>query len=288
MSVLVTGASGFIGRYVVDRIQDRGEPAVTYAEAAALVDLPRLANTITAHGVRGIVHAAGMADRELSLAMPAATVAANAMGTFHLLEGARLAGFEGRIVLVSSTAVYGDDDARIDDVSPLRPGTPFAATKAFGDLLGEVYTHRYGLDVVSLRVSEPYGPGGPLPSVLEAIIDAAMARRPLRVAPSAAPPCHLVHVEDVARAIVAALDAASPAQRVYDIVGEPVRLDEVVAVMRDRAPDTAIEIDRSVVSDAIAPVAASAASRDLGYRARWSIARGIDDLCTWLEAEEAC
>ena len=100
-----------------------------------------------------------MSDPLLSIGMPAATVAANAIGTLHLLEAARLAGFGGRIVLLSSTAVYGHNDEVVDEQSPLPPRTPYAATKAFSDLLGQVYHCRHGLDIVSLRVSEAYGPG---------------------------------------------------------------------------------------------------------------------------------
>jgi UDP-glucose 4-epimerase len=291
MSILVTGGTGFIGRYVVDRVQDRGEPVVAYDRAPAgtglpagvtsvqgeLFDLPRLADTITACDVRGIVHAAGMSDSKLSLAMPAATVTANAIGTFQLLEAARLTGFGGRIVLLSSLAAH-------------QPRTPFAATKAFGDLLGQVYTDSYALDVVSLRFSEAYGPGRRLPNLLDEVIDAAVARRPLPVDASVDEPYRLVHVEDAARAIVAALDADAPASRVYDIPGETVRLEQVVAIVRDRMPGADVQIDGVQMKDPkpAAPVAATAADRELGYRPRWGLARGIDDLCAWREADEAC
>ena len=201
MSTLVTGGTGFIGRYVVDRLLDGGESVVSYDRAPAgaglpagvdsvqgeLLDLSRLAATIRERHVRGIVHAAGMSDPQLSISMPATTVAANATGTLHLLEASRLASFDGRIVLLSSTSVYGDNEEAIDERSPLRPRTPYAATKAFGDLLGQAYVHSYGLDVVSLRISQAYGPGRRLPGLLETIVDAALARRPLRLAASCRP-----------------------------------------------------------------------------------------------------
>jgi UDP-glucose 4-epimerase len=304
MSVLVTGGTGFIGRYVIDRLRDDDEAVVSYDRASAgaglpsevgsvrgeLFDLGRLAGTIAAPDVRGIVHAAGMSDPELSLGMPASTVTANAVGTLHLLEAARLAGFGGRIVLLSSMRVYGDEDVDVDEHPTLRPRTPFAATKAFGDLLGQVYAHGYGLDVVSLRLSETYGPGRRLPNLLERIIDAALARRPLRLDASADRPYRLVHAEDAARAIVAALAAPSPCSRVYDIAGEPVRLDQVVAIVRDRLPGADIEFEREPLGagDPAGPVTATAADRELGYRPRWGLARGIDDFCAWREAEEAC
>jgi UDP-glucose 4-epimerase len=288
MTVLVTAGTGFIGRCVVERLRDDGERVVSYDRAVAaglpagvtavrgeLSDVARLAATIEGQRVRGIVHAAGTAGAALSLAMPATTVSANALGTFQLLEAGRLAGFAGRVVLLSSVAVYADDP------------TPFAVSKAFGDLLGQVYTRRYGMDVVSLRFGEAYGPGRLLPGVLEEIIDAALAGRALRLATDAAGPHRLVHVEDVARAILAALRAPAPAARVYDIAGEPVRLDQVLAIVRDRVPRAAIELDGAPDAE-IAPVPATAADRELGYRPRWSLARGLDDLWTWREAQAAC
>ena len=304
MSTLVTGGTGFIGRNVVERLDERGERVVSYdrgPRAAAapagptrvqgeLFDLPRLAATIAEHGVRRIAHAAGMSDPLLSIGMPAATVAANAIGTLHLLEAARLAGFDGRIVLLSSTAVYGHNDETLDEHSPLRPRTPYAATKAFSDLLGQVYHCRHDLDIVSLRISEAYGPGRVLPGVLQDIIDAAVERRPLRLPGGADQPCHPIHVDDVARAVVAALDAPEPVSRVYDITGgERVALGHVVALVRDQIPDADIELGPGTLSgcDRQGQIEITAADRELGYRPRWGLARGIDDYVTWREYSDA-
>jgi UDP-glucose 4-epimerase len=280
MSVLVTGGTGFLGRYVVDRLGDGEERVVTYDRP---LDLSSLATTIAEHDVRGIVHAAGVADGELSVGMPATTVTTNAIGTLNLLEAARFAGFGGRIVLLSSMSVYGDGGS-------LRPRTPFAATKAFGDLLGQVYAGCYGLDVVSLRLSEVYGPGRRLPRLLEDIIDAASAGQALRVDPGADHPARLLHAEDAARAIVAAVHAPAPTRRVYDIVGEPVHPEQVLAIVRDRTPDAAISIEplRAPDAEPVEPLSITAADRELGYRPRWGLARGIDDFWTWREAEGAC
>ena len=303
MSTLVTGGEGFIGRHVIERLHENHERVVSYDRGPAatavpagqmrvrgeLFDLRRLAAAIAEHDVRGIVHAAGMADPLLSIGTPAATVAANAIGTLHLLEAVRLAGFCGRIILLSSIAVYGNNDEAVDERSPLRPRTPYAATKAFGDLLGHVYGCRYGLDIVSLRLSEAYGPGRVLPGAVQDIIDAALERRPLRLASGADHPFQPVHVEDVARAVLAALAAPDPTGRIYDITGgERVTLGHVAALVRDRVPGAVIELGPGRLSgpDSQGPVAITAADRELGYRPRWGLARGIDDYCTWRESSD--
>ena len=286
---------------MADRLHERGDRVVSYDRGPAaaglpegiarvqgeLFDLGRLVATIADHGVSAIVHAAGMSDPALSDGMPAATVAANALGTVHLLEAARLAGLGGRIVLLSSTAVHGDTDEPVDEQSPLRPRTPYAATKAFSDLLGQVYSSRYGLDVISLRLSEAYGPGRTLPNAHQQILDAGVERRPLHLPSGADQPCHPIHVDDVARAIVAALDAPAPASGIYAVTGgERVALGQVVALVRDRVPDADIELgpgERSTL-ERQGPVAIPAADRELGYRPRWGLARGIDDYCAWRES----
>jgi nucleoside-diphosphate-sugar epimerase len=283
MSTLVTGGAGFIGRHVVDRLHGSRERVVEP------FDPGRLAATIAEGDLRGIVHAAGMSDPLLSIGMPAATVVAGAIETVHLLEAVRLAGFDGRIVLLSSTAVYGHNDEAVDERSPLRPRTPYAVAKAFSDLLGQLYSRRYGLDIVSLRVSDAYGPGRVPPGTFRDIVEAALARRPLRLAAGADHPCHPVHVEDVARAVLAALDAPNPTGRIYDITGgERVTLGHVVALVRDRVPDADIELGPGSLAelDRQGPVAITAADRELGYRPRWGLARGIDDYCTWRESSE--
>ena len=119
-----------------------------------LFDLPRLVHVLREHGVHRIVHTADASDPRLSIEMPVATVAANVEGVLHLLEAARLADVRGRIVLLSSTAVYGDNDDPLDESSPLRPRTPHAVTKVTAEQLGLVYADLYGLDVVVLSNSE--------------------------------------------------------------------------------------------------------------------------------------
>ena len=303
MSTLVTGGAGFIGRQVVERLHDGGERVVSYDRGppapglpgdvarvrGELFDLRRLLATIGDHDVRRIVHAAGTSDPALSVCTASATVAANAAGTTHLLEAARLAELRGRVVLLSSTAVYGDNDDVIDERSPLSPRSPFAATKAFGDLLGEVYALRHGLDVISLRLSDVYGPGHALVGVAHEILDAACERRPLRLATGRDHAIHPLHVDDAARAIVAALEATEHRGGTYVVTGgERVTLGHLLALVRDRIPDADIALGPGELPslERQGPLAIGAADRELGYRPRWGLARGIDDYIAWREASE--
>jgi nucleoside-diphosphate-sugar epimerase len=244
MSTLVTGIDGLVGERIAARLRERRERVVGHD------DLRRLTEAIAEHDVRGIVHAAEL---------PRAA---------RLLEEVRLAGFRGRTVLLSFSAVRGHR---------ARP------------LPGQVYVHRYGLDVVTLRVGEVYGRGRGPSGVVQDVIDAALAGRSCRLRTGADQPRRPVHAEDVARAALAALDAPCPPARIYDITGgEQVTLAHVVALLRDRLPDADIALGPGRVPGhgGHGPVAVRTADRELGYRPRWGLARGIDDLCTWWESLE--
>jgi nucleoside-diphosphate-sugar epimerase len=300
-TVLVTGGGTPIGRYIVDALADEGENVVRYTDTQAvtrysvgaeasvgqLFDLPRLLHVMREHSVRRVVHAADMSDPRISVDVPVATVLANVEGVLHLLEAARLAGIEGRIVLLSSTAVYGHYQGSIDESSPLRPRTPYAVTKVTGEQLGSIYTDLYGLDVVALRLGEQYGPEIAPPPPLRAVMRSALDIEPYRSVIGADHVFHLTHGEDIARAVVAALRAREPGQRIYNVTGgEGHTLAQVVGLIRDRFPESHIELGPGSFPelDLQGTVDIRAADRELDYRPIWGLARGLDDYAEWLVA----
>jgi UDP-glucose 4-epimerase len=300
-TVLVTGGGGQVGRYIADALADHDEHVVGYGDTRAtgrdqatetalgeLFDLPRLLHVMRDHDVQRLVHAADMSDPRSSIEMPIATVVTNVEGVLHLLEAARLAGIEGRIVLLSSCAVYGHNEGPIDESSPLRPRTPYAVTKATAEQLGAVYSDHYGLDVVALRLGEAYGPELALPSILGAVISSAVNGEAFRSPVGADHTFHLTHGEDIVRAVLASLAATNPRQRVYNITGgERHSLAEIVALIRNRLPQSPIEVGpgRLPELDRQGPLDIRAADRELGYRPLWGLARGLDDYVEWLLAQ---
>ena len=299
-TVLVTGGGTPIGRYIVDVLADLGENVVRYTDTQSvtryslgaeapvgqLFDLPRLLHVMREHDVQRVVHAADLSDPRISVDMPLATVLASVESVLHLLEAARLAGIDGRIVLLSSIAVYGHNP-EIDESSPLRPRTPYAVTKVTGEQLGSIYTDLYGLDVVSLRVGEPYGPEIAPPTALRAVMRSALDIEAFRSAVGADHVFHLTHGEDISRAVVAALRASDPIGRTYNVTGgEGHSLAQVVELIRDRFPDSRIDLGPGPLPelDLQGTVDIRAADRELGYRPIWGLARGLDDYAEWLLA----
>jgi UDP-glucuronate 4-epimerase len=186
MNVLVTGAAGFIGSHLAERLCDDGDDVVgldgfdTFLYDAAtkernvapLLDRPnfRLVRgaledaALVGELCRGrdlVVHLAALAGVRPSIAEPARYARANVEGTVNVLEGCRAAGV-GRLVFASSSSVYGVRDSvaagfREDD-PVASPASPYAATKRAGELLASTYVDLYGLGVASLRYFTVYGP----------------------------------------------------------------------------------------------------------------------------------
>jgi UDP-glucose 4-epimerase len=300
-TVLVTGGGGLIGRYIVEALIDRGEPVVSYdrtrpggldehsdAALGELFDLPRLLHVMRQHGVQRIVHAGDMAGPLVSIEMPVATVVANVEGTLHLLEAARLAGVKGRIVLLSSNVVYGHNPGPIYELSPLSPRTPYAVTKVAGEQLGAIYADLYGLDVVALRLGETYGPQLALQPTLRALVNAAVNGEVFHASAGGDHTFHLTHGEDVCRAVFAALAAAHPNQRVYNITGgDSHTLGEIARLIEGRFPQSRFKLRPGHLPelDRQGSIDIRAADRELAYRPLWGLARGIDDYAEWLLAQ---
>jgi len=99
---------------------------------------------------------------------PSAAIQTNAMGTFHVLEAARIFGVK-QVIFASSIAVYGtgiENDVR-DDFTLQRPSLIYGATKVFGEHLGLFYKRKYGIDFRGLRYPSIIGPGVSTPGVVQ-------------------------------------------------------------------------------------------------------------------------
>jgi UDP-glucose 4-epimerase len=295
-TTLVTGGLGYCGRHVVRALAERGDQVVSYnrdfSEAAdagvvavqgELFDIPRLLETIRERGVERIVHTAAMSHPDLSIEFPVTTFSANVDGTLHLFEAARLSGVR-RIVSFSSETVYGHVDGPVAESAALHPTTPYGVTKVTVELMADVYNRLYEMDVISLRISEVYGPGNKMPTALRDMLIAAVRGEPFRMDAGADHRFHFIHVDDVARAVLRALDCASPEHAVVNVNGGPqVSLREAAEHVRAAVPGADIQLgaghwhlDRQGEWDT------SRAERELGYRPAVALDDGIARYAEWL------
>jgi UDP-glucose 4-epimerase len=295
-TTLVTGGLGYCGSHVVCALAARGERIVSYdrdfSEAQVdgvtfvqgeLFDAPRLLRVIRDHEAARIVHTAAMSHPDLSIDFPVATFHANVEGTLQVFEAARLSGV-GRIVSFSSETVYGHVDGAVHESSALHPTTPYGVTKVTVELLADVYNRLYDCDIVSLRVSEVYGPGNKMPTALRDMLIAAVKGEPFRMTDGGDHRFHFIHVEDVARATLCALDFARGEHAVFNVNGGPqVSLREAAEHVRRAVPGADIEVgpgfwhlDRQGEWDT------RLAAQELGYSPSIRLADGIAAYADWL------
>lgn len=164
MRALVTGAGGFVGRHLVDHLTDAGDEVLTSDPSHGgpdITDAEALAAEVAAVDPEVIYHLAGWANVGTSWSHPAEAFRVNAEGTLNLLAAARQAGVD-RVVAVSSADVYGKappEEMPLTEDSPLRPTSPYAASKVAADFLGLQAWLGHGLAVMRVRAFNHLGPG---------------------------------------------------------------------------------------------------------------------------------
>jgi UDP-glucose 4-epimerase len=213
--VLVTGGTGFIGRRLVKALLAAGAE-VTVADQdphpdpgvrSVVGDLcdPAVREAAVTSGLDAVVHLAAMTSVLRSTEDPAGVYRLNVDATADLLERAR--GHDvPRFVLASTNAVTGDVGATpIDERTPLRPLTPYGATKAAAEMLLSAYNGAYGMLTCSLRFANVYGPGmRHKDSFVPRLMRAAASGTGVRIYGDGTQLRDYVHVDDVVRAVTLA------------------------------------------------------------------------------------
>lgn len=206
MRILVTGAEGFVGRHLLRALTREGtHPVIAGSwsgglpgleeEVADGVEAIRL-DVTSEESVRGAVrehrpawvfHLAGQSSVSRSFADPVGTWEVNATGTLRLAEALRAEGRKGsRLLVISSAEVYGTvapEDQPIPEEAPLRPATPYGASKAAAELAALQVAAGDGVEVVVARSFNHAGPGQD-----ERFVFPSMARQLVRIRRGAAEP----------------------------------------------------------------------------------------------------
>ena len=249
MRVLVTGGAGFIGSQFVRRLVEQGESVsvldkLTYAGNRAnlegveheffqgdIVDPDAVARAAT--GADAIVNFAAETHVDRSILGPAEFILTDVLGTQVLLDYARQHGI--RHLQVSTDEVYGDIPADADpctEDAPLRPSSPYSASKSGGDLQVLAYVRTYGTDALITRGANTYGPRQYPEKFLPLFITNAFERKHLPVYGDGRQSREWLHVEDHCAAIELALRKGG-AGEVYNVGGQERENMEVVRRILD-------------------------------------------------------
>jgi UDP-glucose 4-epimerase len=228
--VFFTGGAGFIGRHVMPMLIDRGDHVVLFdsmthrAERSdvdvwlatgqvELVEQDVRYGGAVQRAIRGCTHAIHFATVSInkSIADPDESVDINFAGTHNVIAAASAQGVE-RFVYASSASVYGEPETLpMNEDSDLNPLTPYCIGKLAGEHLLRFYEGQTGLSWIALRFFNVYGPGQKTgayyTSVINHFVERVKRGEPPIIDGKGEQSMDFVHVRDVARAVVAALDA---------------------------------------------------------------------------------
>ena len=257
MRILVTGGAGFIGsEFVRLTLREHPEDSVivldklTYAGNPKNLDPVRgdarfefrhgdIADPATVHEVMGevdvVVNFAAESHVDRSLEDPGAFIQTDVFGTFVLLEAARSAGHE-RFVQVSTDEVYGHvSEGRSLETDPLRPRSPYSASKAGGEMLVWAYRASYGFPAIITRGSNTYGPYQYPEKIVPLFITNALDGRSIPIYGDGRAVRDYIFVEDHCRGIDVALRVGAPGED-YNVAQSGEEIDGV------RVADTVLRL----------------------------------------------
>ena len=250
MTVLVTGAAGFIAAGVCERLLARGEQVVGVdnlnpyydpalkqarlqrleAQAAAsgcpsawrfqqldLADGPALAALLADVGPCRVIHLAAQAGVRYSLENPGAYVQSNLVAMGHVLEGCRHQQVE-HLVYASSSSVYGGNrNLPFSEAQPVNhPVSLYAATKKANELMAHTYSHLYGLPATGLRFFTVYGPWGRPDMAPMLFARAILAGEPIRVFNQGRMRRDFTYIDDGVEGVIRCLDKPATANPAFD------------------------------------------------------------------------
>jgi UDP-glucose 4-epimerase len=249
-SILVTGGAGFIGSHLTDALVADNEVTVydtlttgqraNVPEDATLIEADVRDGATLAQAVAGVdivFHEAALVSVAQSVESPHESHTTTATGTINLLEAAR--NHDTRVVLASSAAIYGQPtDTPIDESHPKTPTSPYGLDKLTADHYARLYHEHYGLETVSLRYFNVYGPGqigGKYAGVISVFIEQALNDEPITVHGDGDQTRDFLFIEDIVRANLRAA-VTGRVGTAYNVgTGDAVSIRELAELIRELA-----------------------------------------------------
>jgi UDP-glucuronate 4-epimerase len=314
VTVLVTGAAGFIGSFVCERLLAAGgdvvgldslddyyDPSIKRRNLAAASAHPRfrlvegdfrdrelLERLFAEVRPRAVIHLGARAGVRRSITQPALYADVNLVGTSLVLDASRRHGVES-FIFASSSSVYGERPAKPfrEDDEVDRPVSPYAATKRGGELLAYTCHHLYGLPVTCLRFFTVYGPRQRPEMAVHAFTRAIAQGEPIEIFGDGSARRDFTYIDDIVDGVMAALERCA-GFRVYNLGrGDAVEIGEVIALI-ERALAAKARIRYRPAEPGDVPVTLADVTRarvELGYRPRVSIAEGVERFIAWFRAQ---
>jgi len=312
-TVVVTGAGGFIGSALVERLVADGahvRAMLRYTSRGQRGCLDELADAtmrdvdITLGDVRDvdavrevlrgadvIFHLAALIGIPYSYEHPQEVIDTNIIGTSNVLIAAKELGTLERIVLTSTSEVYGSAlRIPIDEEHPLQAQSPYSATKIAGDALGLSFHRSFGMPVTIVRPFNAYGPRQSARAVIPTIISQALAGRTLKLG-TLETTRDFTFVEDTARGFAAVAASDDAVGQVVNLgSGTEVSIGDIVAkVGRIVGRELVVAVDDQRVRPQKSEVSrlhadSSKALKLAGWRAEVTLDEGLRRTSEWIQA----
>jgi NAD dependent epimerase/dehydratase len=311
--VLVTGAGGFVGSHLVERLVLEGAQVRALIHYHSRGDWGRLewtsqevrdaievvtgeiqdpASAARAVADRDVVfHLAALVGIPYSYDAPRSYIDTNVLGTLNMLQAARSAGVE-RFVQTSTSEIYGTAlYTPIDEQHPLQGQSPYSASKIAAEKLAESFARSFEMPVTVVRPFNTFGPRQSLRAVIPTIIAQALADDPIRIG-SMAPVRDFTFVHDTARAFVAVASAPQTIGATLNVgSGEGIAIGQLAELILD-----VVESDAPLVEDAerIRPAAsevfelrcdASRMRAATGWEPEVSLREGLERTVEWMREQ---
>jgi UDP-glucuronate 4-epimerase len=312
--ILVTGAAGFIGSSLTDRLLREGRRVLGfdcfdpfYAEAhkrrnlraaqesagfelveADIRDAQGLARVFAAGRFDAVVHLAALAGVRPSLEQPARYADVNVHGTAALLEAAASHG-RPRVVFASSSSVYGErSDGPFRETDPVeRPISPYAATKRAAELVAHTFHHAHGLSITCARIFTAYGPRQRPDLAIRKFAERMLAGQPIPVFGDGSSLRDYTYIDDLVDGLVRAIDRDLGFRLLNLAAGRQIPLLELVGHLeRELGVPAQIDWQPPQVGDVTRTWGDISAARDaLGYAPAVAFEDGVRRFAAWLREE---
>ncbi len=262
MRAFITGGHGFVGTWLARHLEDNGEEVVAAGPEIDVTDPDCVARAMAAQQPDVVYHLAALANVSDSWQDPTRTFEVNATGTLHVLEAARRLETKPRVLIVCSAEVYGTvapDQLPIDEDTPLRPVTPYAASKVAAEFLGLQAHLGHGLPVYRVRAFNHVGPAQSgtfvVSDLARRIAEAERDGTKILRVGNLSPRRDFTDVRDVVRAYRLLVEGGTPGE-VYNVCsGQAIAIEELASRLLALAGvDLVLETDPSLVRPVDVPV----------------------------------
>ncbi len=315
MKIVVTGAAGFIGSHLAEKLARRGDEVIgldnfndyydpTRKRAneqrllaypnfrmveADIRDRQRMFDLFEGEKFEAVAHLAAMAGVRKAIEDPELYIQVDYNGTQNLMDAGRAFGL-GNFVFASTSSVYGDTKQIpfVETDACDRPLQPYAAAKRAAEILGYSYHHLFKLNFTAIRFFTVYGPHGRPDMMAYLVADSITKGKPVPLYEGGEMWRDWTFVDDITDGVVAAVDRPLG----YEVInlgrGEPVLLKDFVEILEDLAgKDANLVSTPKIAADVIRTYAdISKARRLLGYNPQVSVPAGVRAFWQWYQSQD--